>query len=308
MVRADSNRIDRPAAMTALLFAAVVLAWGFTWYAIKLQLGVVAPEVSILWRFALAAAVMWAGLAATGRLRRGRWRDHRWFAALGACLFCFNFIFIYKSTGYMASGIVSVVFTTATLFNALNQWLFLGRRPRPQVVGGAVCGIAGIALLFSADLAGLGAPGAAVGLLFGLAGTYVFSLGNLASMKAGGLGLDLPNITARGMSWGVLFLALWSALRGHAFVIEPTPAYLGSLVYLSVVGSVAGFLAYLALVRRAGADRAAYATVAFPVVALTVSTVLEGYHWSPLAVLGLPAILLGNVLVFAPPLGRRKPA
>ena len=44
------------------------------------------------------------------------------------------------------------------------------------------------------------------------------------------------------------------------------------------------FACYLTLLRRLGAARAGYATVLFPIVALAVSTLFEGYVWTPLAV------------------------
>jgi len=59
------------------------------------------------------------------------------------------------------------------------------------------------------------------------------------------------------------------------------------------------FIAYLALINRVGAGRAAYVTVLFPVVALTVSTFLEGYVWTPIGATGLAMVLLGNITIFA---------
>ncbi|GAG06350.1 unnamed protein product, partial [marine sediment metagenome] len=38
------------------LYAGVVASWSLSWYAIILQLGTVAPEVSLVWRFLLASA------------------------------------------------------------------------------------------------------------------------------------------------------------------------------------------------------------------------------------------------------------
>ena len=52
--------------------------------------------------------------------------------------------------------------------------------------------------------------------------------------------------------------------------------------------------------RRLGAPLAAFSTVLYPVIALTVSTFFEGYHWTSAAAVGLLLIALGNMLVFAP--------
>lgn len=287
-------------AVTVLLFVVIVVVWGLTWFAIHLQLGTVPMEVSILWRFTLAAVVLWGALAATGRLRRARLADHRWFFVLGVTLFSANFIFMYSATWFVASGVVSVVFTMATVFNALNQWLFLRRNPSIRTLAGAGLGLGGIALLFAHDIAGAGLGGTTViGIALALGGTYLFSLGNLASLRATAAGLDLPNAVARGMTWGAVLLAAVVLARGERFTIDLSPVYLASLVYLAVPGSVIGFLAYLSLVSRVGADKAAYATVLFPVLALAVSTAFEGYGWTPEAFVGLALVLAGNVVVFA---------
>ena len=84
--------------------------------------------------------------------------------------------------------------------------------------------------------------GAALGVVLVLGGTYVFSLGNLVSLRATGQGIDLPNAVVRGMTWGTLFLTLFALARGSAFTIEWTPTYLLSLVYLALPGSIVAFL------------------------------------------------------------------
>ena len=285
--------------MNALLFGFVVVVWGLTWFAIKLQLGTTPPEVSIFWRFFLSALILWVGLAATGRLRVSPWRGHIWFAALGAALFCLNFLCFYNAEGFVASGVVSVVFSMASAFNVGNQWIFRGVRPTLRVVVGGVIGALGVACLFADQLAAAATGGrAAIGVALALAGAYCFSLGNLASLPATRAAGDLPNAIARAMSWGSAFLALEVAARGLSFAPSMQPVYLGALIYLAAFGSVLGFLAYLALVSRIGPERAAYTTVLSPVIALALSWALEGYHWTQWAVLGAPLILIGNVVIF----------
>lgn len=291
--------------MTALLFSIVVLAWGLTWYAIHLQLGPVPTGVSIFWRIFLAAVLLWVWLVATGRWRRARLRQHGWFAALGLTLFCANFLFIYEAETYIPSGIVAVVFSMATVFNALNQWLFRGIRPSVRVLAGAGFGSAGVALLFADHFASIGGGAAtAMGIVLALAGTFSFSVGNLVSRRAIGEGTTLPNAVVRGMAWGSAFLAIAVLGGGHGFMPGLSISYLAALLYLAGIGSVAGFLAYLSLVSRIGPERAAYVTVLSPVIALGVSTLLEGYVWTAAAAIGLPLILLGNVVIFAPALRR----
>ena len=291
---------------TVFLFLSVVLAWGLTWYGIHLQLGSVPADVSIFWRFLLAAIAIWGWLGATGRLRRTDARQHLWFAALGATLFSGNFLLFYGAEGNVPSGIVSVVFSLATVFNAFNQWLFLGIRPTRRLLIGAVLGAIGVALLFSGQIFAPGMHGgAALGIALALGGTYCFSLGNLISRRVTQDGTTLPNAVARGMSWGVVFLGLAVALHRQSFVPGGTVPYVSALLYLALIGSMFGFLAYLSLVARIGPERAAYVTVFSPVIALGLSTMLEGYAWNGHVLFGLPMILAGNAVIFFPLSGFR---
>lgn len=291
--------------MNASLFTLVVFVWGLTWYAIRLQLGPAPAETSIFWRFLVASAIMWIGLAVTRRLKRVPLRAHLWFAALGVALFSCNFLFFYNAERFVASGVVSVVFAMASAFNVFNQWLFNGVRPTGRTVLGALLGVAGVAFLFADQLAAtVAGGGSAIGLLLSIGGAYCFSLGNLASRPAAKAAGDLPNAIARGMTWGAALLAVVVAARGLSFAPSTEPVYVGALLYLAAMGSALGFLAYLALVARIGPVRAAYTTVLSPVIALAVSSLLEGYQWSPWALIGAPLILVGNVVIFLPKFGR----
>nr|WP_297357797.1 EamA family transporter [uncultured Caldimonas sp.] len=288
--------------MTAALYLLTVAIWGTTWIALKWQLGPVPIPLSIVYRFALAALVLFAFLALTGRLSRPRGGAMKLIAAQGVCLFCLNFICFLHASRYIPSGLVAVLFSTATVWNAINGRLFLKRPISPQVVAGGGVGMLGLALLFWPELARASEHSNAwLGLALGLAGTLCFSAGNMLSarLQAGG---HTPLVTnAWGMLFGALMLLAVHAGTGGAWVFDPSPRYVGALLYLAIPGSVIGFTAYLMLVGRLGPERAAYCTVLFPVVALNVSALFEGYQWTLVAGLGLVLVMAGNVLVFRKP-------
>ncbi|MFE1602043.1 DMT family transporter [Methylobacterium sp. ID0610] len=291
--------------MTAFSYAATVLIWGTTWIAIKHQLGVVAPEVSIVYRFALAGLVLFAALGLTGRLRPIPLRQQPFVLLQAACLFSCNFACFYAATRSVASGVVSVVFSAATIFNIANAFLFHRRRPAPRVLAGALIGLAGIVGLFWETIAGTALSGeTARGLSLALLGTWFFSAGNLVSARNQRHGLAVASVNAYGMLYGAALVAAFALLRGVPFTLDPSPAYLGALLYLAVPGSVIGFTTYLIVVHRLGPEKASTMTVLFPVVALTLSVLFEGYQVTPLAAAGVAAILVGNLVVFAPRIGR----
>ncbi|MBP2845015.1 EamA family transporter [Dickeya oryzae] len=288
--------------MNSLLYSAVVLIWGTTWIAISLQHGNVPPEVSIFWRFASASTLLMAFLILTRRLRPLSRRAHVLCMAQGATVFGLNFFCFYHAVAWIPSGLESVIFSMAVLFNAFNSRLFFGIRLSRNVMIAAPLGLAGILLLFWHDLLRLNSsPQLLWGVGLSLLGTYGFSLGNMISARHQHSGRDIMTTNAWGMLYGALAMGLIALMLGYRFTPEFSLQYLGSLFYLSLFGSVIGFGAYFALVGRIGASQAAYATLLFPLVALSVSTLYEGYVWRSNAVLGLLLILAGNAVMFYRP-------
>lgn len=292
-------RID---AGTLGLYAVTVFLWGVSWIAMKVQVGVVAPEMSVLWRFALAAVVMWGWVLAAGQPVRFSFADHRRFMAVGCFLFSFNFVCFYYGALSVPSGLLSVVFSLASIFNLALGFVLFRQKVERQVALGAVIGVVGIGLLFWPEITGAGFNMAALGgLALCVLGTLFFCSGNMMSAVVQKRGIPLLSANAWAMTYGTLVLLGFNLVRGNAFIIEPTAVYLGALLYLAIGASVLAFASYLTLLRRLGAARAGYSTVLFPVIALAVSTWLEGYVWTPLAVMGVLLALAGNVLVLRRP-------
>lgn len=285
-----------------VIYAIVVLIWGTTWYAIKFQLGVVAPEISLVYRFGLAAICVFLFARLTGSPLGLSWRDHRYVALQGLTLFCLNYWMTYLSTQYLTSGLVAVIFTGIIFFNLLNSRMIFGTPIERRVLVAAGAGMLGVALLFLPELqAAIENPSIAHGALLALSATYVASLGNMAAMKNTRGGLPVLTVNAYGMAYGAIGLAVIAAIRGTPIAFDPRWPYVVSLLYLSLAGTSLAFGLYLALLKRIGAARAAYTSVLFPVVALIVSTLFEDYRWSLAAFAGLAVLLAGNAIA----LGKR---
>ncbi|MBE0529305.1 MAG: DMT family transporter [Rhodospirillales bacterium] len=282
----------------ALLYAVTVLFWGTSWLAIKFQLGVVAPEVSIVYRFGASALIMLAFCLATRRRLGFSLREHAFMAAQGLCLFSTNFLLIYSATQYLTSGLVAVAFSTITVVTIVLGALFFGFPVRPRVAAGAACGLLGIGLVFWPEIRGFDlSAGGSLGLALALAGTGFAATGMLTNARNQRAGLPVISNNAWSMAYGFAFITLYSAVRGIPFTFDPSPAYVLSLLHLAVGATVIAFWTYLTLVGRIGPDRAAYSSVLFPIVALTLSTLFEGFAWTPLALGGVVLVLAGNVLV-----------
>jgi len=281
-----------------LFFFGVVLIWGTTWLAIKFQLGVVDPMVSVAYRFALASSLLMAYCIFARLKMKFSLREHLYMIQLGGFLFALNYWLFYSAEVYLASGLVAVVFSLMVVLNILFGALFLGSPIRMRVVAGALLGFSGIGLVFWKELSSFSLEGGGfLGLGLSLAATVSASLGNITSARNQRDGLPVIQANAYGMAYGSAFMFIFSVLLGKEFLFEMTVPYVSSLVYLALFGSIAAFGMYLTLIGRIGADRTAYTTLLFPLVALGLSAVFEGYRWDNTALIGVMLILAGNVLV-----------
>ena len=288
--------------MNLSLYLLTVLIWGTTWIALKLQLGVVAIPVSIVYRFGLAALVLFALLLLTRKLQVMNKRGHLICLAQGLCLFCVNFMCFLTASQWVPTGLIAVVISTATLWNALNARIFFKQKVARNVLAGGALGLLGLGLLFWPELRGhTASPETLLGIGLAVIGTLLFSAGNMLSSLQQKAGLKPLTTNAWGMLYGALMLVTICLVSGTPFGFEWNSRYIGSLLYLAIPGSVVGFTAYLTLVGRMGPERAAYCTVLFPVVALNISVFVEGYQWTAPALFGLFLVMLGNVLVFRKP-------
>ncbi|WP_419905806.1 DMT family transporter [Kiloniella sp.] len=297
--------------MSALLYLGTVLIWGTTWIAIAFQVGDVSVEVSAFYRFALAAIIQIGVMVIFRRLKWVPLTQQKWFVLQGWLLFCVNFLFFYNSAIHISSGLIAVVFSLATVFNMANNLIFNRVVPTVRSIFGAALGVAGVCALFWTDLSSGDWYGTNItGLLLAIGGTYCFSLGNMVSQHQQKQGRDVLTANSYSLVYGSVTLGAWCLFQGYSFDIELTPKYLSSLFYLAIPGTIIGFAMYLKLVGRVGAEKAAYSTVLFPIVALTLSTIFEGYIWTPISLAGVALALAGNLVIFAKksPLPVRKNA
>lgn len=280
-------------------FAIVTLIWGSTWLVIRDQLGTVPPSWSVSYRFLVGGTAMAIYARIRGDSFRLDARGWRFAATIGITQFCLNFNFVYRAEGHITSGLVAVVFALLFVPNALFARLFLGQRMGRPLIAGSVVAVLGIALLFLQE-ARSGARGpheTLLGIGIALLATLSVSTANVLQATPTAKRYPMFSTLAIAMLIGAaLDAAVAYALTG-APVIETRAAYLAGIVYLGLFGSAIAFPLYFGVLRAIGPAKAAYSSVIVPVIAMLLSTVFEGYRWSPLAAAG--AVLTGIGLVVA---------
>lgn len=283
--------------MNLILYLSTVFIWGTTWLAIHFQIGATPVLLSIFYRFAIAGLLFLPILMLIRQRQSTTLQDHLFFLLQAVFLFSFNFICFYIASNYIVSGLISVVFSLATLFNAFNGRLIWQQKISSMTFIATAFGLSGLIMLFWNNIVERGFNNdVLLGLGLSVLGTYLFSLGNMVSVRHTRKGLKPWTSNAYSMIYGALILLACILLTATPWSISLDTLYLGSLFYLAIFGTIIGFTTYLSLVARLGANQAAYTTVMFPVVALTISTWVEGYQWTLLSVAGLILVLAGNVI------------
>ena len=281
-----------------LLYVVTVLIWGSTWLAIEFQLGTVAPEVSVSYRYLLAALLLFLWCFARGKSLAFDLKSHKRFFLLGLFLFCLNYITAYYAQLYITSALNAICFSCIVWMNIINVRIFFGTKSEPKVVLGAVLGILGIVILFWPQIGSLSLNDKTMlGAAISLSGALFASFGNMVSQNAQSLSLPVVQSNAWGMFYGGLITGIFAVVRGQPFTFDTSPEYVFSLLYLAVFGSIIAFGSYLTLLGRVGAHRAGYAVVMFPVVAIVLSILFEGLQIDRFMIVGIGLVLIGNAAI-----------
>jgi drug/metabolite transporter (DMT)-like permease len=280
-----------------VLFWVPTLIWASTWHVILYQLAESPPLVAVGWRFLLAGLLLLGMAAARGE----RWwpepRWHGWLLATGVVQYSVNYWAVYEAERHLPSGLVAVLFSLMVFGNALSGWWLFKQPVTARFIAAALCGVAGVVMIFWPEVVATGArPHAGLGLAAGLLAVVMACSGNAMTLTLSRRGLALLPMLGWCMTYGALALLAVAALQGSPFAIGGSVAWWASLLYLTVFGTVVAFFVYFRLAQREGPARAAMTGVMIPPIALAISAALEG--WQP-TLLSLAGIVLCGGSVFA---------
>ncbi len=282
----------------AVLFVITVLIWGSTFFAIEFQLGTVAPEVSLVYRYAAASLLLFGWSRYRGLRLRFAPRHHLWFLALGFLLFGINYILSYHAQIHITSALNAIAFSLMVWMNILNSRLFFGVKAGRGVLIGAALGAIGMFFLFAPQIKEVSfSDSVFFGSVLALLAALTASFGNMVSQSTQKQKLPVVQTNAWGMFYGTLLIGSIALYDGHEFNFDSSIAYVSSLAYLTIFGSIVAFGAYLTLLGRIGANRAGYAMVTFPLVALILSVLFEGLEITATTIIGAAFVLVGNLFV-----------
>jgi len=282
-------------------FILVSVIWGGTWIAITWQIAHVPPAWSVAYRFLLGALILFSICFFTGRRLRYGLKQHGFLLMMGASQFMLNFNFVYAAERHIVSGIVAVSYALLIVPNAILAWIFLKQRVSWQLVIGAGLGIAGVVLLFLNELqTGLGSN-VELGMVLVVCGIMCASIANVLQGSQIARSFDMLGMLAWAMAYGAGMDVLFAYATSGPPQWEWSLPYVGGLFYLSVFGSAIAFTIYFDMIRRVGPARAAYSSIVVPFIAMAISTSVENYRWTQLAIAGALLTIFGLYIALKRP-------
>ena len=283
---------------TIFLFISTLIVWGPTWYIIKFQLGIVDPMTSVFYRFFLSSIIILVFCVLKKINLRFSLKEHFFIAALGVSLFNINYVLFYLSTVHLISGFVALCFSSILFLNVINNIIFKGKFPKIMTLVGGFIGTLGLLFIFYDEIINFEfSKGTSIGILLGVLATYFASIGNLISEYTSKIKLNVVAVTGYGMLYGSITLLIYLLIAGTELNFDFSYRYIISLLYLSIFGSVFGFILYLSVIKNIGANDAAYIAIIMPLIALIISTIFEGMIWNLNLYIGSFLVIFGNILI-----------
>lgn len=279
-------------------FLICAIIWGLTWIAIKYQLPYVDSSAAVFYRFIVSSCVMFITCYFTkiSLLKFSRAQHFR-FASQGLFIFCINYLLTYWATSMATSALIALAFTSIIFLNMFGARLFLNIPFEKKVVVGGILCLIGMACISWNEYLNIGLhPSSLWGFLIGLLGTASASAGNLVSYlnKKDNVPISANNSWA--MLYGSGFSLFACLILGKSLHVDVTAPFVISFFYLSIFGTVISFWAYFKLIENIGPAKAAFTSIASPIIALIVSTFVEDLTWSLYLALGATFCIMGNLV------------
>ncbi|RST29942.1 EamA family transporter [Sphingomonas ginkgonis] len=280
-----------------LPFTVYTLIWGSTWIVIRDQIGSVPPQWSVTYRFLIATAAMFALVRLKGLPLGIARSDLPTVALIGVAQFSVNFNAVYIAEHFITSGLVATVFAMLLVPNSLLAWAILGQRPQGRFLACSAVALVGIGLLSLQELerSTAGTSAVLIGLGLTVVGILGAALSNVVQATDRIRHIPIHTLLAWMMALGALVDGAIALAVAGPPRFDPRPGYWAGLVYLALAASVLAFSLYFPVVRKIGPGKAAYSSALVPIIAMALSTLLEGYRWTGLSIAGA-VLAIGGIL------------
>ncbi len=302
---AESGPTRPSTSLIVAAFAAVYLIWGSTYLGIRLAIDSIPPLLMAGTRFMLAGGALYLVMRLRGvpRPDRAHWQSA---TIIGGLLLMAGNGGVCWAQQTVPSGVAALIVAAVPLWIMLVDWLRpQGRRPTWMIAGGLVIGMTGVATI----MLGKGAlgqrivePTAAIVLV---TANICWALGSIYARHARKPESPLISVAMQMLMGGLLQFLLGLGL-GEAQQFElarVTATSVWAFVYLTLIGSLVGFTAYVWLLQVSTPARVSTHAFVNPFVAVLLGSWFLHEPIPPSVVIA-GALILTSVLLITRPVSR----
>ncbi len=299
-MRESPNRSGPPPRWQVMMaFAAVYLIWGSTYLGIRVAVETIPPFSMAGSRAVVAGALLyiWARMRGAARPEAIHWREA---AIVGGFLLLGGNGLLSWAEQQVPSGVSALIIGSVPLWMVLLEWLWhSGPRPTAGTVSGLIVGFAGLGFLVAPGRLGNGTQVNLSGTAALLLAAFFWAIGSLYSRRARLPPSQLLGAAMEMLGGGALLLVVGGALGEwkHFMFAHVTIHSAIAWVYLSVVGSLIGFTAYVWLLKATTPARASTYAYVNPVVAVFLGWALVGEPITPRMLFAALAIIVAVMLI-----------
>ena len=288
----------------ALMILATVIS-GTAWSLIPSQHAHILPEYSIFYRFILASIALFGVSAAKGLMKPIKRQDHLKLFFVGICLYGVFCSLSYRATDYLSTGLISLFVALMIIPNTFIELIMLRKRLSFEFLLCFLLTIIGCIIIFLTDIHPLH-ENEYIGISLAIVAVCIYSYGSFISSK-----VKHENISKIYQSaWSMLYGALFSIVLGfliHGKItlqFDFSNKYILSLLALGMFFSPFVFATYVYLIEKIGQSKASYIWVGMPIIAIFISSKVEGLEITRSFIFGVSLILIGLIIEKIKPLER----
>lgn len=271
------------------LLAIICLIWGVNFVVMKVANTYFSPEIFVVYRFGLGAAILVA-FAFLRKLPLPPRKFWGWIFVTGFLQITLGVLIIQFCFNYLSAGMVSVLNYTMPLWVTLLAAIFLNEKLTRQKIFGVVLSIIGVGVLVGVDVSG-----EFKGILMALAAAVFWAMSNVI-VKAKLSKCDPFTMTTWQMVIGAIFLAIYAAAFGEIRA-DWTAAAVACLLYNAVIASALAFFLWVFVLEHMQASKASIAVLGVPVIGVLSGVIFLGEPLTVSIVLGMAMVLSGIVIV-----------
>ena len=278
--------------MKILAWVILCVIWGTTWIFIKIGLEDLPPIAFASVRFLLASVILLVVIFARRLPFPKTSSEWKLIAFTGVLQFSINYSTVFWSEQYITSGLAAVLQAMITVFGLVLAWFFLpNEKITTQKIIAVVVGVIGVAVIFIDQLRveDLMAFLACVAIVVGAYAAAQASI--LVKAKAGGI--HPASLVFGQMICGlppIVIYSLW--YEGNPLNYNWTWRAVGSVLYLTILGTIAAFWLYYWLLSKIESTKAMMTSLVTPLVAVVIGAIVLG-EWLP------PQTFFGGLLIIA---------